>query len=105
MKRNKRTEKICDQNLSPLTEKILAMMGSGGGGNSPALAAFLPQPGPNRLRRGVEEAYSRRKAETEPELVLVVGAVLEVWVFEPPSLDFGATSGDSKLADGLVSAI
>jgi hypothetical protein len=30
MKRNKRTEKIGDQNLSPLTEKILAMMGSEG---------------------------------------------------------------------------
>lgn len=30
MKRNKRTEKVCHQDLSPLTERILAKMGSEG---------------------------------------------------------------------------
>lgn len=30
MKRNKRTEKICQVDLSPLTERILAKMGSEG---------------------------------------------------------------------------
>ncbi len=30
MKRNKRTDKICDQTVSPLTERILAKMGSEG---------------------------------------------------------------------------
>jgi hypothetical protein len=30
MKRNKRTQRICDPNLNPLTEKILAKMGSEG---------------------------------------------------------------------------
>jgi len=30
MKRNKRTDKVCHQDLSPVTERILAKMGSEG---------------------------------------------------------------------------
>ena len=57
MKRNKRTEKIGDQNLSPLTEKILALMGSEGVAIRRRLQHFYQtrtEPGEG----GVEETYS-----------------------------------------------
>ncbi len=62
MKRNKRTEKICDQNLSPLTEKVLAKMGSEGIAIRRRLQLFYQtrtEPGEG----GVEETYA---AETKP---------------------------------------
>ena len=57
MKRNKRTEKIGDQNLSPLTEKILAKMGVEGVAIRRRLQLFYQTraaPGED----GVEEIYA-----------------------------------------------
>ncbi|MCX5892533.1 MAG: hypothetical protein NTW80_06095 [Deltaproteobacteria bacterium] len=57
MKRNKRTEKIGDQNLSPLTEKILAKMGSQGVAIRQRLQQFYQthsEPGEG----AVEESYT-----------------------------------------------
>ena len=56
MKRNKRTEKVGDQNLSPLTEKVLALMGSEGAAIRRRLQLFYQtrvEPGEGR----VEESY------------------------------------------------
>ncbi len=57
MKRNKRTEKVCDQNLTPLTEKILAMMGSEGVAIRRRLQLFY-QTRAESGEGGVEETYT-----------------------------------------------
>ena len=57
MKRNKRTEKIGDQNLSPLTEKVLALMGSEGVAIRRRLQLFY-QTHAEPAEGGVEEAYT-----------------------------------------------
>ena len=57
MKRNKRTKKIGDQHLSPLTEKILALMGSEGVAIRRRLQLFYQsrtEPGEG----GVEQNYT-----------------------------------------------
>ena len=62
MKRNKRTEKIGDQNLSPLTEKILTKMGSEGVAIRRRLQLFYrthTEPGEG----GVEETYTAGRPE------------------------------------------
>jgi hypothetical protein len=61
MKRNKRTEKICDQDLSPLTEKILAKMGLEGVTIRRRLQQFYQirlEPG-----EGVEQTYTQGRAK------------------------------------------
>lgn len=57
MKRNKRTEKIGDQNLSPLTENILAVMGSEGVAIRRRLQLFY-QSRSEPAEGGVEEVCS-----------------------------------------------
>lgn len=62
MKRNKRTEKIGDPNLSPLTEKILAKMGSEGVAIRRRLQLFYQtraEPGEG----GVEKNYAAGRPE------------------------------------------
>ena len=62
MKRNKRTEKIGDQDMSPLTEKILAKMGSEGAAIRQRLQVFYQtrtEPGEG----GVEETYNAGRPE------------------------------------------
>jgi hypothetical protein len=62
MKRNKRTEKICAQNLTPLTEKILAKMGLEGITIRRRLQLFYRashEPGEG----GVDETYVARRPE------------------------------------------
>ena len=62
MKRNKRTKKIGDQHLSPLTEKILALMGSEGLSIRRRLQLFYQtraEPGEG----GVEESYTAGRPE------------------------------------------
>jgi hypothetical protein len=62
MKRNKRTEKIGDPNLSPLTERILTKMGSEGVAIRRRLLLFYQtrtEPGEG----GVEEAYAAGRLE------------------------------------------
>jgi hypothetical protein len=62
MKRNKRTEKIGNQNLSPLTEKVLANMGSEGVAIRRRLQLFYQtcaEPGAG----GVEGTYSAGRPE------------------------------------------
>lgn len=61
-KRNKHTEKICHLNLSPLTEKILAKMGSEGVAIRQRLQLFYQthtEPGEG----GVEEIYAAGRPE------------------------------------------
>lgn len=61
MKRNKCTEKICNKNLSPLTEKILIKMGSEGMAIRRRLQLFYQsrtEPG-----EGVEETYAPGRRE------------------------------------------
>lgn len=57
MKRNKRTEKISNQNLSPLTEKILAKMGSEGAAIRRRLQLFY-QTRDESGEGGVEQSYA-----------------------------------------------
>ncbi len=63
MKRNKRTEKICDPNLSPLTEKILAKMGREGAAIRQRLQLFYQTY--TEPDEGVaEKTYNCRKPRT-----------------------------------------
>ena len=90
MKRSKRTDKIGDQDLSPLTEKILAKMGSEGAAIRRRLQVFYQtraEPGEG----GVEETYAAWKAGTKVSRYFV-----KVWVQEHSSIDFGPTVNEAN---------
>ena len=60
MKRNKRTEKICDPTPSPLTEKILTKMGSEGIAIRRRLQLFY-RTHTEQNEGGVEETYAAQR--------------------------------------------